>query len=211
MMKRRTVVKPYNKTVVSTTPAATFFQNCNYCIHDKYLKLIPPFGADVVSVNEYYQGNMSKFQNELFTLVLSLINATDATVDEKKWLIYLNLQREGDSGKFGVCVKFNKVYRDGKYMQELNFDLFLTTDEEREMEINIGILDLKEISNTNVSDIIVGDFSLRNPNKLKPWLVFDFKKPNKIIFNCMPVNIRQFFSPNTNEFIITDYSIKKED
>lgn len=210
-MKRRTVNRPYNKVVISTVNAATFFDRCSYCIHDNYLKMIPAFGSDVVRTNEYYQGNMSKFQNEFLTLLLSLINATGGEIDERPWLVHLNLQKEGDTSMFGVCVKFNKVYNDGQYTQELNFDLVLKSDEDREMEINIGTFDLKEISNTNVSDIIIGDFSLKNPNMLRPWLVFDFKRPNKIIFNCMPVNIRQFFSPSTNEFKIIDYSIKKEE
>ena len=76
-----------------------------------------------------------------------------------------------------------------------------------EFEVSIGIFDLATYDNQ--FNILVGEqsFDNKNPNMLKPWVTIDFKSTSKIIFNNMPINIRNFFDMNTNEFIIKDYNL----
>lgn len=179
------------------------WETLKHCVHDIYLNKITKYDSLIEVV--YPEGtNQSNFSLDMSDYLINLKRKIDFASSKT---LKMNISKKDSTHKFGISLILIKDAGSDIIDAKLRFACEMEDSQTEEFEVSIGIFDLATYDNQ--FNILVGEqtFDNKNPNMLKPWVTIDFKSTSKIIFNNMPINIRNFFDMNTNEFIIKDYNL----
>lgn len=208
-MRRRQINPTPKRVEPQCKPLADFLNEVKISTHDNYVGGIIPI-TELQEVT-YEEGTGASNFGTAMTMYLLSFRGNTSTDSVKKLSMNI-VKKDEENKKIGVYIIFEKTANNNVLKATLGFTTKVLNYPgeyvEDEMNVDIGSFDLSTYDNN--LNILVGEqiFEGKNPNLLMPWITIDFRKVNKIIFNNMPINIRNFFDMNTNEFIVKEFKLE---